>query len=126
MRDGVRLEAQRALAIEGADSSHPSTGGWRPSYHGNDTRRSTTPVVTNTVARNPWRSSTGSAASATSAKPSSKVSAIVRSGTASSRSSSSADMRSSTRYPSAARCAICSPNRGGVTASGSSSAATRW
>ena len=42
-------------------SSQPSTGGCCRAYHGNRSRPSVTPVVTNTVARKPWRSSTGSA-----------------------------------------------------------------
>ena len=46
-------------------SLQPSSGGWR-SYHVNVAVPSITPVATNTVARNPCRSSTGSACSATS------------------------------------------------------------
>ena len=48
-----------------AMSTQPSTGGWR-AYHPKRARPEATPVATNTLARMAWRSSTGSAWSATS------------------------------------------------------------
>ena len=80
-----------------AMSSHPSTGGCGPVYQGKGTRPSVTPVVMNTVARNPWRSRIGSASSRTSAKPSSNVRPTARSGRSPVWSSESASISPSAR-----------------------------
>ena len=108
-----------------AISPQSSSGGCRR-YHANAHLPSVTPVATKTVARKPCSARTGSAFSATSRKPSSKLRPIVRVGTSPAARRFATVGTSQTRKPSAARSSICFRKRRGVTASSSRSSEMRW